>query len=258
MSNDTICYSRVFLRQVIVRLDFAELISNDKLFDKQVIASIAKTFPHSGKKQVVKFEEMSFKLDSIKGATVERGLQEGLQQEFYDSSKKNKLVLSNKALVLEINEYSSYEKSISSIKNVLKIIMKENDITVIRTGIRYINIFSGYEIKLNKNLFANDIGAMLEKNLPIISRGAVLQRAMAMKEYRYNDMTINFRYGMFNPDYPGNLKKNDFTLDLDCYTQEPITGFEDILDHIHDGHDAIQELFEGSITNNLRKIMKDE
>ena len=78
---------------------------------------------------------------------------------------------------------------------------------------------------------------------------------MAMSEYLIEDMQLNFRFGMFNPQYPQIIRKNDYVLDYDCFIDEAITGYESIIDHITTGHDNIQRLFEDSITDQLRKVM---
>ena len=77
-------------------------------------------------------------------------------------------------------------------------------------------------------------------------------------EYNANGMRLNFRFGMFNPDYPKTLKKDNFALDYDCYYDEPISSSDEVLRYIQIGHDAIQTLFENSITESLRKVYNNE
>ena len=78
---------------------------------------------------------------------------------------------------------------------------------------------------------------------------------MAMNEYIIDDMHLNFRFGMYNPQYPHTMKKTNFVLDYDCFCDEAVAGFEIILEHINKGHDSIQSMFESSITNQLRRVM---
>ena len=81
---------------------------------------------------------------------------------------------------------------------------------------------------------------------------------MHLAEYKTNSMKLNYRYGMFNPDFPNILKKNSFALDLDCFVMEQLTKAEDVLSKLSEAHTAIQYLFEKSITDSLRKVMKHD
>ena len=83
-------------------------------------------------------------------------------------------------------------------------------------------------------------------------------RSMHLTEYSVDNMHINFRYGMFNPEYPNRLVKNNFALDYDCFVQEAITSPAEVTSYIERGHRFIQALFEASITDALRKEMKNE
>ena len=71
-------------------------------------------------------------------------------------------------------------------------------------------------------------------------------------------MHLNFRYGLFNPQHPNKLLDKSFALDYDCYTEEPIEVADSMLRCVEKGHDAIQMLFESSITETLRKEMRNE
>ena len=81
---------------------------------------------------------------------------------------------------------------------------------------------------------------------------------MCLNEYRINDMRLNFRYGMYNPQYPNIMRENSFTLDYDCFCDSVISGFDALLAHIVKGHDEIQDLFESSITDSLREKMNND
>lgn len=79
---------------------------------------------------------------------------------------------------------------------------------------------------------------------------------MHTAEYRVDEMTMNFRYGMFNPEYPNYLKKNDFALDYDFFSDNVIDSVDEIFQVIDRGHYEIQVLFEHSITDSLREVMQ--
>lgn len=79
-----------------------------------------------------------------------------------------------------------------------------------------------------------------------------------MNEYRIGEMTMNFRYGMFNPEYPNLLRKNDFVLDFDFFSDDVIDSSDGIIHVLDKGHNEIQALFERSITDSLREVMGNE
>ena len=79
---------------------------------------------------------------------------------------------------------------------------------------------------------------------------------MNTSEYRNEKMGLTFRYGMFNPDYPNRLRRNSFALDYDCYSLETFDDANEIIRYIERAHGMIQNLFEKSITENMRKAMK--
>lgn len=73
-------------------------------------------------------------------------------------------------------------------------------------------------------------------------------------EFKYDDFNLRFQFGMHNPDYPAAIRQKIFILDFDAYFQG---AFENnqmpaMLDNFHN---AIQTLFERSITDNLRERM---
>ena len=59
---------------------------------------------------------------------------------------------------------------------------------------------------------------------------------------------------MHNPDYPAQIKKKIFILDMDVYFNG-ILNKSDILDHFPKFHSSIQDLFEDSITDAYRRIL---
>ena len=89
------------------------------------------------------------------------------------------------------------------------------------------------------------------------SDALLLIRSMHTTEYRLDSMTLNFRYGMYNPEYPNVLKKNSFVLDYDCFSDEMVESSEKVIQTIIQGHSMIQSLFEKNITDDMRKVMND-
>lgn len=254
-----VCYNNTFLDQVIIRCDFLETLPTERIFMEEILKTILRGFPRKGKTQIVHFEEVSVEvspgIDTQPNAS--RNVTEGRQITFEDQ-RNNKLILSNKALICEVNTYKTFEDIMERITPIVIAIFSKNAVTVVRTGIRYINLFDSEKLKIRKSFFKSDIAASFENKLPVNVEGIKCIRTLHTAEYSVRGMRLNFRYGMYNPDYPQVMKKDNFALDYDCYCDESISDSNAVLEQICTGHDAIQILFENSITDSLRKVYKDE
>lgn len=260
MDYQNICYQNPFLNQVIVRLDFMETLQNAKVFYEEFERSIVKYFPKKGKDQLIKLNEINVMINvkepSESAASSE--LVVGLQKEYWDKNMTNKFIVSNRFIVFEINAYSSFEKMFEMINSIVPSFMAMTNVTVQRMGIRYINIFDPEKIKIRKNYFQSDVASSLSKKTQELDDDLKIIRTMHLAEYNFQNMHLNFRYGMFNPEYPNPLKKDNFVLDYDCFIQEAISSSAEIMQGIANGHKIIQKMFENSITDGLRKVMKNE
>lgn len=254
-----ICYQRTFLNQVIIRIDFMEILPNELIFCKELEEKIYHNFPQKGKEQIVRFEEVNVNVvsDLDIQPSAKRNVSEGIQKTFMDNMN-NKIIVSNRAMICEVNSYRAFEDIMEKIAPIISIIFEKNSVKVMRTGIRYINLFDSKDTKIRKNFFSSNIAATYENKLPVIIDGVECIRTMHMVEYNIQGMHLNFRYGMFNPDYPQILKKDNFTLDYDCFYRGVIESSSEVLRYIEIGHDAIQILFENSITDSLRKVYRNE
>lgn len=259
LNYSSICYKNSFLNQVIVRVDFAQFIPTNMVFDEIIEKEILKTFPLRGKDQIIRFNSINVvfnpKNNNIPNANGE--IVEGIQREYFTNDGSNKLILSNKFIIFEINKYVNFEFHKQWFQSILFALFQKNRVSVTRTGIRYINIFDTSKIKLQKNFFSSEISSSLSVKL-VEEQKPRLIRSMHMNEYRVDEMIMNFRYGMFNPEYPNFLKRNDFVLDYDFFSNEVIDSSDEILQLLDKGHNEIQFLFEQSITNSLREVMNLE
>lgn len=255
MDYEAVCYKRPFLRQVIARVDFLEFIPSELLFSESIVKSIMTNFTQVGMRQVMRYSDVSVVLNNKDTQTTSKN-QEGFKQEF-SNMDRNKLTISNRFVILEINNYTSYEDLHKLFSPVLKA-MGLLPINSIRTGIRYINIIDNNVVRLTKSLFNKSISHLVNTNLSKMENGVSCIRSMCMNEYQVEDMRLNFRYGMFNPEYPSPMRSAQFVLDFDCYCESLLTGHDAIMSHIDEGHNSIQYLFENAITDNLRKVMNNE
>jgi len=121
-----------------------------------------------------------------------------------------------------------------------------------RLGLRYIN-----EITLPENNvldWTNYLDERLLTSLNFPQDPSKICRAFNNLELNYGDLIIRFQYGMFNADYPALIRKKSFILDYDAYYQGP-QNLEDVKHNIDIFHEAIQTLFEYSISDKLRSLM---
>ncbi len=251
-------YKNNFLNQVIIRVDFLQFLETEKLFCDDIEKSVLKLFTRRGMDQKIQFGTINVMIDSSKAVVpnMQKEALNGIQREYYDG--KNKILLSNKYIIYEINDYCTFEDHFKKIQAILFALYAKVRITTARIGIRYINIFAVEEIKSRKNMFSNEISATFSAKEFLSEKNIKLIRAMSMNEYQVENMLLNFRFGLFNPDYPNLLTKDSLALDYDCYTTEPLETSDEVLRIITSGHDAIQELFETSITDSLRKVLSND
>ena len=74
-------------------------------------------------------------------------------------------------------------------------------------------------------------------------------------EMNYGGMNLTFLYGMHNPDYPAPIRQKTFVLDFDAYAMK-VQGKEGLLNSLESMHDRIESLFEKSITERFREIIR--
>ena len=80
-------------------------------------------------------------------------------------------------------------------------------------------------------------------------------RSMHQLHLKRQEFKIIFQFGMFNSEFPNTIAKKEFILDYDCIGEEEYEPGT-ILDQFEKYNDAIYELFEQSIGNVLRNLMK--
>lgn len=256
MQNSSTCYKNTFLKQVIIRIDFMDFIKDNNMYDIEIEKRILKIFPRRGKDQIIRFNsiKMIFPQNKEQPMNTNGEIVEGIQKEYFTNDGQNKLILSNKFIIFEIKNYTNFEEHRLWLYSILSAVYEKNkQLTINRTGIRYINILESSKIKILKKFFKPEIASSLYVNN--LKNNIHLVRTMHISEYRVDEMIMNFRYGMYNPEYPNTLKKNDFVLDFDFFSENIIESSDDIFKVIDKGHQEIHKLFESSITSSLREVM---
>lgn len=248
------CYEKTALFKVIVRLDFRNFIETNLLFQDGIINNILDIFPNKSMRQLVSFQTMNMTFNPNENKT-ERTVKNGAQQNFFDESG-NRLVLTNMFVAIEIKKYTTFD----ALKNRLALfqtIFDKCNVVISRTGIRYINLFDDDTIRPQKRYFKAPVSALATLHLSP-EKDEVCIRSLNTTEFQMEDMRLNFRYGQYNPAYPQPINRPHFVLDFDCFYGGSVEKYAEVMDHVDRGHDAVQRLFEDSISDTLRKVMGEK
>lgn len=254
---DNIKYKSNFLNQVIIRIDFLELLDSNSLYDNELLKIITTKYPRRAKDKIIYFNNFGLKFEVNTEPIVNNNSNKGIQIECSDILDKNKIIMTNKSITYNINDYTKFKDHYDFFQKIVSILFSNNKLSSTRLGIRYINIFNNDKIKIHSNYFSQNINNFPSLGLNTKEKKEQCTRSLALTEYRIDDMILNFRYGLYNKNYPDYLKNKDIVLDMDCFTTNLMDRPNDILDTIKKGHDNIQSLFENVITDKLREKMNE-
>lgn len=256
---DNIRYSHSFLSQVIFRIDFSAPLDNEVAFHPQIISVIEELFPKSSMQRLIRFGgiEVQVDADGVHNRISPNG--EGKELTYSDISGKNKVIVSNLAIVFEYNAYSTYENMFAAIRRVITELWAQKAIVTSRIGMRYVNLYNQNDTspKVTKTMFASSIRGAFNQLPQKCSDEIEPIRTMTTTEYKRGDMRINCRYGIYNRAYPAKMTRDDFVIDIDCFVSTGIDSTQDVFGFMHIAHESMQELFETAITDKMRAIMND-
>ena len=257
-----VCYQSSNLKQVILKIDFPNPVENDKIFGESIDKKIVEYFSIRGKDEIKYYNEVSVAADSktgmVKGHTTRF---EGIEKTYIDTTRMNKIVLSNDTIIFTYNNYQSFEKLFEAASGILQQIWKNKKLIAVRCGLRYINLYNllPTDKKVSKTMFSPKLSIVMTASL--IDEQELLKpiRSMVTTEYVADDIKVTYRAGIYNQFYPMPISKDDYALDIDCYTNSAIESAEDLERFIERAHGMVQMLFEKSINDKMRGVMmKDE
>lgn len=241
------CYSNNCIVEVICRLDFANPVEVfAKRIPKEVYAVVRRYYPIAEPQEIIGTE---FQINPETGPIVNNVVSK--QWVFWSRDKKSSCKILSGSVVFSIHDYTVFDNFKSTVLDILKAVMTfDNTIQGKRLGLRYINRL---EIKdqgewITGQFFDALRGHKDEKTMRLIT---ALEYAIEEK-----DLNVRLIYGYLNPDYPAAMKNEDFTIDIDAYSQSII--FDDDLDRlIEDMHFEAQDCFEKMITDKLREVLNN-
>lgn len=241
-------YRTPFLKEVIVRLDFSYPVTQlTKTIPQRLKDIISPLFPIGEPREFIGKE-----LIVTKDVTKEKIL-EGTDWFFHSMDRQKTLIVARDNVNISYKKYDSFDV----LKQEFLPIVEElfgiyDDFQGKRLGLRYIN-----EITLSENNllgWTNYLDGRLLANLSFPRDPGKICKAFNNLELNYGDLIIRFQYGLSNTDYPAPIRKKSFILDYDAYYKGP-QNLEDVKHNIDRFHEAIQTMFEYSISDSLRSLM---
>jgi len=241
-------YRTPFLKDVIVRLDFSSPVTKlAKTIPQGLKEIVSPLFPISEPKGFIGKE-----LIVTKDITKEKTL-EGTDWFFHSVDRQKTLIVSRGNVNISYKKYDSFDVLKQDFLPIVEELFGTyDDFGGNRLGLRYIN-----EITLSENNvldWANYLDERLLTNLNFPQDPSKICRAFNNLELNYGDLFIKFQHGILNADYPAVIRKKRFILDYDAYYRGP-QNLEDVKHNIDIFHEAIQTLFEYSISDELRSLM---
>jgi len=244
-----VCYKKPFLKEVIFKIDFpSPLVSISKGLPPKLTKEILSKFPIA-EPQKAQSQELLFS-----GSEVQSKTSEIMQWVFHGESRKKSLIITPDAISYTNQSYKTYENLTEDIESVLNVFFEETkDIAAGRAGLRYVNVL---DIKEDNPLIWKEyINEGILGVIDFHDENQYLTRAFHILEYNFDGLAVKHQFGIANPDFPAVVRKKQFVIDIDAYSHGAFE-FIDIKNFISDAHSKIQDIFEKSITDKTREIMK--
>lgn len=247
--HEKVCYSKSFLKEVILRVDFPNPLSIlAKKIPPKLYKAALSNFPVPESQQV---QSQEIQLSST---GISANNKEETHWSFYGNEREKTLAITPRAIVLSVRTYKTFEQMTGDFFKVFDILKHlEPELVLSRVGLRYINIIDLQEGNpLDWKGYVNaDLLGMINFN----KKHENLSRAFHVLEYNFENVNLKCQFGVANPDYPALVKRRQFVLDFDAHSVS-VNDVDELSKIIMDSHDYVQEFFESSIGEEARKQMK--
>ena len=242
-----ICYKRNYLDKVIARIDFVNPMEDiGKTLPSRVGKAIRPIFPITEPQKTVHHELIISPDDK----TIDKETQ-FTQWMFHGMEREKTLVLNPSFIVASYFKYDRYDTLKDEFEKIItSILLHYQDLQPSRLGLRYINTIKiGTAKPLNWKAYIN---AKLLSVIDFSSHPERISRAFHNLEHYFDNYNLRFQFGIHNSDYPQPIKKREFILDYDAYSNI-LTDPAEIIPTFDKFHSCIQIFFEQSITEKLRR-----
>jgi uncharacterized protein (TIGR04255 family) len=172
---------------------------------------------------------------------------------FHGEEREKTIKINQKQMVVSNRSYKTFDEFKADFTEPLaELIQADGQQPVARTGLRFVNIFSGLAKSFAE--LSEYFHPMISSSLTNLVGGERCARQVQISEYLDETFKMRLQAGIFNPDYPAVIIKFDFVIDLDCYVDTPhlISEVPALVNVLHAG---IQSKFEALITDRLREVL---
>lgn len=239
-------YKNNFLRDVIFRIDFVNQVDINNFVEKNIV-ELKKRYPF--------YNSVKAKHDNIMltEKTVEKETIEYTNQIFDNKDRTARIEINPGCLVINYKKYVDFEPLYKDIELIFNLLSKDNDITVGRTGLRYINIFE------NNDLDPIDWSKYIKEDLLFNETwdGFNVLQHMSVANLKCDECLIKIQYGLFNGEMPNDRVKDSYILDIDASSMQ-MCDLVAIKSQIREWNNNIRKVFENSITEEMKEKLNGE
>ena len=244
-------YQNTFLKQVILRLDFARLPS--LLTDQETLftADMRGRYPDVSSNPATLFKVfmaqggVNFGQDTVGWVRIHKA-PEGART----------VTLAPDFLAIEYagRAYQHFDELRAQVAFMLASFRNHFGAVIFtRIGLRYVNeitLAEGSPLDWDNLINPGLVTSVKAGLLAGLRMARSLHQLVAMRD----DISVLLNYGINNPDYPNPVARRQFILDLDCYVSG-VVEFAEAEQRIRDVNRLAEDVFEHSIEQGLREKM---
>ena len=243
-------YKKNYLKQVIFRIDFTKI----ELKEFEQLKSDLKSRFEIGEKKNIKLSDFEIKADSAEPIVSTKDIE---IWQFANAKTGNKFEVGPEHCLLEYFAYkdsSVLQKDVSELCGSLLNNYAVNEVQ--RVGLRYINQISVSAIRKIDDWKKFIIPELLMASNFLKDKGKSPTRILNRIEFKTENFSTRFSYGIWNENYPSPITNNAYILDIDSYTRLPLElNTNSLIELLGLLNKEAECIFELSITNALRKEM---
>lgn len=247
-----ICYKKNYLQEVVAVIQFASPIQalNEAVLPEQIQAILKGRYP------IFESQKATTQNVIFNGQGMETNSSEFQQWLYHGETREKSIAVTQDSITVSIKQYKSYDEfKLDVIEPIEEISKLEGNIYIVRTGLRYVNVFPSK---------TNEYDELKQKFHPMISSSFNniidpnnISRLINVSEYIHDEVKCRVQAGIFNADYPAKIKNKEFILDIDAFIDTP-HNFANINKLFDSLHSVIQGKFEQNITLAAREELNAE